>query len=396
MNHNEMDASKLQGFQKTALIIGGVALLLGLVGGFFDLAQFWQSYLLAFTFWLQIGLGCLGFLMLHHIVGGRWSGLIRHILESGAMTLPLMALLFLPLIFGMAALYPWANAEHIQQSELLQAKSGWLNLPFFLGRAILYFAVWIGLTWQLNRWSLAEGERGDRTLAGKMKGLSAGGMLLFVITATFASFDWLMSLEPEWFSSIYGLLFIAGAGLATLAVAILGLAWVARQQEIDDGWVQPFNDLGNFLLGFVMIWAYFSFSQFLIIWSANIPEEAVWYAHRIQGGWQNVAMVLISLHFILPFLLLLSRSIKRRTSWLVGLAILVLAARVIDLIFLIVPAFHPEGIHFHWLDLVLLIAMGGGWSALFFWQWSRKSPVPKFDPRLGEAVHERHEEFAAT
>lgn len=395
MNQRDNSTSNMKRFQRPAAIVGGVGLLLAVIGGIFDMAQFWQSYLLAFTFWLQIGLGCLGFLMVHHIVGGRWRGLIRHILESGAMTLPLMGLLFLPLIVGISTLYPWANAEHVQHSELLQAKSSWLNLPFFIGRAILYFAVWIGLAWQLNRWSVAEGRTADHSLAGRMKGLSAGGMLLFVLTGTFAAFDWLMSLEPEWFSSIYGLLFLAGSGLATLALAILSLGWVARQHEIGTGWVQPFNDLGNFLLGFVMIWAYFSFSQFLIIWSANIPEEAVWYAHRIQGGWQTVAMLLIALQFVLPFLLLLSRSVKRRTSWLVGLALLVLIARVIDLVFLIVPAFHPEAVHFHWLDLVLLIAMGGGWIAMFLAQWSRKSPVPKYDPRLGE-VHERHEEFAAT
>ncbi len=394
MNQNDVSASNMRRFQRVATIAGGAGLVLAVIGGFLDLAQFWQSYLLAYTFWLQLGLGCLGFLMLHHLVGGRWSGLIRHLLESGAMTLPLMALLFLPLILGMSTLYPWTNAEHVQQSALLQAKSGWLNTPFFLGRAALYFAIWIGLAWQLNRWSVSEGESADSSLAGKMKGLSAGGMLLFVLTGTFAAFDWLMSLEPEWFSSIYGLLFIAGGGLATLAVAILGLAWQARQHEIGDGWIQPFNDLGNFLLGFVMIWAYFSFSQFLIIWSADIPEEAVWYVHRTQGGWQSVALLLIALQFVLPFMLLLSRGIKRRTRWLSGLAILVLIGRVVDLVFLIVPAFHPEAAHFHWLDLVLLIAMGGGWCAMFFWQWSRKSPVPKNDPRLG-GKHERYEKFAS-
>jgi hypothetical protein len=215
-----------------------------------------------------------------------------------------------------------------------------------------------------------------------------------MLTATFAAYDWLMSLEPEWFSSIYGLLLIIGHGLAALSFAIIGLGVVAQAQNTTHTWVKSFNDLGNFLLGFVMIWAYFTYSQFLIIWSADIPEEGIWYYHRTQGGWQTVALVLIALHFVLPFILLLSRPLKRNVRWLMAVALLVFLARSIDLYWLIVPAFYPAGVHFHWLDLALWLAIGGGWLALFSRLWRNKAPLPSHDPHVGE--HDEQEQELAT
>lgn len=379
---------QLQRFQRPALILAAVGLLIALGGFFLDATQFWRSYLLAFLFWLEIGLGCLGFVMLHHLAGGRWSALIRRIMERGAMTLPAMALLFLPLLFGLRTLYPWLNSEHLAESELLQQKAAYLNLPFFLIRAVIYFGVWITLAVLFNRWSLAE-DRGDGEAARRRMGrLSGIGMLIYAITATFAAYDWMMSLEPEWFSSIYGLLFMAGQGLAALALAILALRYLSQANDQSSAWTDQFNDLGNFLLGFVMIWAYFTYSQFLIIWSANIPEEAVWYAHRSQGGWLEVGIFLIALHFVLPFFLLLSRQVKRKVRLLTGLALLILAARVVDLYWLIVPAFHPDGLYVHWLDVVLLLAMGCGWYVIFARQWDHQAPVAHHDPHLVGVAHE--------
>ncbi|MCB0104896.1 MAG: hypothetical protein KDE53_03290 [Caldilineaceae bacterium] len=380
--------SILKRTQRPALIMAAGGVLLAVVGFFLDAAQFWQSYLLAFLFWLAMGLGCLGFVMLHHLAGGRWSALIRRIMETGAMTLPIMALLFLPLLFGLRTLYPWLNSEHVAASDLLQQKAAYLNLPFFLVRAVLYFGVWITLAALLNRWSVAEDNGGQAQVALRMRRLSAIGMLLYAITATFAAYDWMMSLEPEWFSSIYGLLFIAGQALAALALAIISLRYLGRANATTEAWTNQFNDLGNFLLGFVMIWAYFAFSQFLIIWSANIPEEALWYYHRSQGGWLQVGIFLIALHFVLPFFLLLSRPLKRKAHLLTVLAVLILVARVIDLYWLIVPAFHPEGLHLHWLDFVLLIAMGSGWYLIFARQWVRTAPVAHHDPHLVGVAHE--------
>ena len=385
-------SASLKRWQRPAALVGVVGLLLAVVGLLIDRTQFWQSYLLAYLFWLEIGLGGLGFVLLHHLVGGRWSARIRHIMEAAALTLGLMALLFVPLIFGLTSLYPWANAELVAESALLQSKSAWLNIPFFLGRALLYWVIWLGLAYRLNRLSRQQAEQADPASAGRMRRLSAVGMILFMLSTTFAAYDWMMSLEPEWFSSIYGLLFLAGQGVAALTLAIIGLRILTRGQTLSDDWRQSFNDLGNFLLGFVMIWAYFAYSQFLIIWSADLPEETIWYAHRIQGGWLSVAFLLIAVHFVLPFVLLLSRAFKRSVQWLPVLALLIFCARLIDLFWLIVPAFYPTGVHLHWLDGVLAVAIGGGWIAFFVGQWANKPALPNHDPHVGER-HEQHEEL---
>lgn len=384
-SQTDLNRWRLGGF-----VAGGVGLVLAAAGAFFDLAQFWQSYLLAYVFWLQLPLGCLAILMLHHLVGGHWGMVIRRFMEAGAMTLPLMAVLFVPLIFGMNALYSWTDPQLVAQSELLQHKSVYLNSPFFLARALLYWVIWMGLAYGLSRWSLAQDRTADPSLARRMRRLSALGLILYVLTATFAAYDWLMSLEPEWYSSIYGVLFIVGQVLAAFAWAVIMLRWGSNRQSLAEAVSRSdFNDLGNFMLGFVMIWAYISFSQFLIIWSANIPEEAIWYYHRSQGGWQWIGLGLILFHFALPFLLLLSRRAKRQAPLMATLAVLLLGMRLVDLFWLIVPAFHPNGLHLHWLDGVMMIALGGFWLAAFAWQLAGKSLVPRHDPRFQEAfAHE--------
>jgi hypothetical protein len=391
----------LERIQRPSLVVGVVGLGLSVVGAALNLEQFWQSYLVAYVFWLEIALGCLAMVMLHHLVGGRWSFVIRRFMEAGAMTLPLMALLFVPLLFGLTRLYIWTDPEHMAQSELLQHKSAYLNVPFFLARTAVYFIVWIGLAYLLNRWSLAQDRTPEPYLTTRMRRLSGMGMVLYVVTATFAAYDWMMSLEPEWFSSIYGILFIVGQVLGTLALAIIGLSlWSNRKPSTEavagSAWANHFNDLGNFLLAFVMIWAYISFSQFLIIWSANLPEEAVWYYHRSRGGWQWVGMFLILFHFVLPFFLLLSRLVKRKAQLLTILAVLILAMRLVDLFWLMMPAFYPTGVHVHWLGLALLVAFGGGWIAVLARQLAGKSLLPRYDPHSREMVkHEQSEEFVS-
>jgi hypothetical protein len=390
---NVVATTSARRIQRLALIAGLLGIALALAGAFMYPDQFWRSYLLAYTYWLQIALGCLGMAMLHHVVGGRWSALIRRWMEAGAMTLPLLTLFFIPLLFGMGTLYPWSNPDQVQQSPLMQQKALYLNLPFFMVRAALYFLVWNGLASLLNRWSHEQDRTGDARLAIRMRRLSTVGLILLVLTATFAAYDWLMSLEPEWYSSIYGLIFIAGQGLAALAVAILGLRVLARRDPAGQDWARSFNDLGSFTLAFVMIWAYFSFSQFLIIWSANINTEITWYYYRLQGQWAAFALLLFVFDFALPFFALLSRSFKRRFQLLTVLAILILCGRWVELYWLIMPAFWPEGLHFHWLDIALLAGLGGIWLAVFIRLWLGKAPLPQHDPHLGE-VHEQSDRFA--
>lgn len=360
-------------WQLILLVVAALGVAITVAGALMDRTQFWQSYLLAYFFWLEIALGSLGWLLLQYLVGGRWSIAIRRLLETGAMTLPFMLLLFIPLLFGLTTLYSWTNAAELGS----ESKQMYLNVPFFIGRAVVYFAVWLGLALLLKRWSPAldaQGENAPRTTA-RLRRLSAIGLILYMLTATFAGFDWLMSLEPEWFSSIYGLLLIAGQAVAALAVAIIGLKLTTPERNLTPTRTGAFNDLGNFMLAFVMIWAYLTFSQFLIIWSANLPEETIWYVHRSQGGWLNVGMGLIALHFAIPFLLLLSRRLKRQALALTVLAVVLLVARWVDLVWLIMPAFHPGQIHLHWLDGVILVAMGCGWAALFLRQWGMPAPM---------------------
>lgn len=351
---NTQDSSGRRG-QRAALIVLVVGAVGGLAGFALDREEFWRAYLLAWLFCVEIGLGGLGLALLHHLAGGRWSRDVLPVALAAARTLPVLGLLFLPLLLALPALYPWADSAQIAASELLLSKSAWLNTPFFVARTVVYFVVWSGLALLITR-------RASR-------GLAALGMILYVLTATFAAFDWMMSLEPAWFSSIYGLLFLAGAAVAGISLAVIGLGRSAPNAVARGTPLQSFNDLGNLLLAAVMIWAYFAFSQYLIIWSANVPEEAVWYVHRSGGGWQWVAIGLIGLHFVLPFALLLSRAVKRNPRTLGWLAGLLFCGRALDLYWLVVPAFHPAGLHFHWLYPALLLGMAGGWAALFLRNW---------------------------
>ncbi|MBX3013355.1 MAG: hypothetical protein KF832_17680 [Caldilineaceae bacterium] len=375
-------------WRRPALPVGLIGLLVALYGLWASPTQFWQAYLLAYLFWLALALGSLGFVLLHHLMGGRWSALILRLMETGAMTLPLLALASLPFLVGVYTLYPWADPAYVAASELVQRKTDWLNVPFFLGRGAFYLLIWSGLAYSLRRFSLAQDRTGAPPMTRQLRRLSALGMILYLLTATFAGYDWMMSLEPEWFSSIYGLLFIAGQALAALALAILGLRHLAKSLAAESQWLSAWNDLGNILLGFVMIWAYFAYSQFLVIWSADLPEEAIWYYHRIQGGWQTVAWVLIGLQFVFPFLLLLSRAIKRSLWWLTLLAGVILLGRLVDLYWLIMPAFYPTGFQLHWLTPVLWLALGGWWLLAFSWLWPSHAPLPRHDPRL--AAEEMH------
>jgi len=388
---NRTDTSgQVNRFQQMALIVGVIGLVATAAGFFISQEQFFQSYLFGYIFWIQIALGCFALVMLHHLVGGNWSFAVRRIAESAAMTLPLMALLFLPVILGIPQIYRWANPEFVAQFDLMQHKEPYLNIPFFIGRTVFYFAIWIGLAYLLNKWSLQQDETADPSLTNRLKTLSAPGLILYILTASFAGYDWLMSLEPLWFSSIYGVIFISGHALTTMAFLIVLMRLVSDQKPLSEFvTTYTFNDLGNFLLAFISFWAYIGFSQYLILWSANLPETITWYITRTQGGWQWLAFALIFLQFALPFVILLSRRAKRNVKLLVRLAVFVMLMRFIDIFWLIMPAFHEQGFHLHWLDIVAPIGIGGVWIAFFFWQLKGKSLLPLHDPRFQEVpAHE--------
>jgi len=378
----------LDRFRWRALVVGVVFLPPCIAGWFSSPGQFFHSYLLAYIFWVGIALGCLAILMVQHLTGGAWGLVIRRLLESATRTIPLMALLFLPLAFGTHVLYAWARPEEVSRQAILQHKGFYLTVPYFWTRAVVYFLVWYALAWFLNKWSLEQDRAAAQPrIARRLEALSAPGLVLFGLTATFASVDWVMSLEPEWFSTIFGLLFIAGQGLSAMAFVIAAVVILAKQKPLSQV-ISPghLHDLGKLLLAFVMIWAYFAFSQYLIIWSGNLPEEISWYAHRLGAGWQWVGLALVVFHFVLPFLLLLSRDLKRRATLLGRLAAVVIVMRLVDLFWLIAPGFRPESIGIHWMDLAAPIGLGGIWLAYFASQLKQRPLLPIGDPNLEQAL----------
>ncbi|HEV2912775.1 MAG TPA: hypothetical protein VGX92_05605 [Pyrinomonadaceae bacterium] len=383
-------------------LIAGIVFTLLLATGFFLSPRelFFRSYLFAYVFWTGIALGCLAILMLQHLSGGGWGLVIRRVLEAATRTLPLMALLFVPIIFGMGYLYEWTHMEQLSHGrsveerhlyEMLVHKSKYLNVTGFILRSVAYFVIWGVLAYLLNLWSREQDRTAERRYAKKLQNLSGPGLVLFVLTVTFASVDWVMSLDPEWFSTIFGLLFVAAWVLSSFAFVIAVMALLSQREPMSNV-VAPshFHDLGKLLLAFVMVWAYFAFSQFLLIWSANIPEETKWYLYRMRGGWGVLPMALVIFHFALPFLLLLSRDLKRNAPRLALVAGIVLVMRLVDLFWLIAPKFSEGRFQMTWMDVVAPLGIGGLWLAFFLWQLKQRPLVPFNDPQLAEVLEARH------
>jgi hypothetical protein len=390
-----LPSDALAGAQRAGLVVGGIGVVVAVAALLLGTPpeQFFRAYLVGFMFCLAIALGSLAVAMIHHLTSGGWGMVARRPLEAASRTLPLMALLFVPIaIFGMQPLYLWARPDAVAADPILQMKQPYLNVPFFLARAALYFIVWLALSFTLNRWSREQDAAGLQPIGAerRFRLVSAGGLLLYALTITFASIDWVMSLDPHWYSTIFGILFMGGQGLAALAFVIIVLASVRGLPPIA-GVIKPlhFHDLGKLMFAFVMLWAYFSFSQFLIIWSGNLPEEIPWYIERMRGAWGFVAVLLILVQFAAPFLLLLSRDLKRNARSLAMVAIVVLGMRFFDLLWLIKPG---AELHLHWMDLVLPAGMFGLWLFVFVSELRKRAALPVHDPYFAEAmaVHAGH------
>ena len=383
MNQSEPWLPSVDHLRRRSLTVGIVALLLCAAGAFANPPDFFHAYLTAYLFWFGIALGCLAILMLHHLVSGKWGFVIQRPLESGSRTLPLMALLFVPLLFGLRDLYLWARPEAVAAQAILRHRQPYLNTPFFTVRLVVYFIVWIVLASLLSKWSREQDRTAAPELTRRLRLLSGPGLVLYGVTVTFAAFDWVMTLGPQWHSTIFGAVFMVGQCLAALCGMVLVSSWLAKRGPLRAVMSpQHFHDLGNLILTFVMLWAYMAFSQYLIIWSGNLPDEIPWYVSRMAGGWLWIAMFLITFHFAVPFLLLLSRVTKRRAEILVGVAVGLLLMRLVDLFFIVVPAFHPGQISIHWMDLLAPIGIGGVWLWTFLGQLRGKSLLPLHDPRF--------------
>jgi len=387
MNTPETSLPAVERLEKPALVLGLGALVLCAALGFRDPAQFFRSYLLAFVFWIGLPLGCGAILMIHYMIGGTWGFPLRRPLESGIKTFFLMVILVLPILFRLPLLYSWADPAKVQADPLLQYKHSYLNVPFFLVRTAIYFAAWLLIAWFLNKWSHRQDETADARLTARLQSLSAAGLLIFGLTITFASVDWVMSLEPHWYSTIYGMIFMMTEALVAMATMTLTAILLAKHESLA-GMVTPriLNDYGNLLLVFTMLWAYLSFSQYLIIWGGNLREEIPWYMSRARAGWTGVALLLIIFHFAIPFLLLLSRFVKRRAELLGWLAAGLIVMSLVDIFWLVTPAFNHAGPEFHLTDWLAILGIGGLWLWRYASQLKGRPLLPLHDPRLKEIM----------
>ncbi len=350
--------------------------------------EFFRSYLLAFLFWNGLAVGSLAVLMLQYLTGGAWGIAIRRELEAATRLIPWMVLAFVPIVFGMGRLYEWTHADVVARDPILLKKAAYLNEPFYLVRTALAFAVWILIAAALNRWSREQDAPGDhRATDRKLQLLSGGGLVAWALTTTWTSVDWVMSLEPHWFSTMYGVIFMAGEGLGALSLATLAVVRLSHLRPVAEflgG--RHRNDLGKMMFAFTMFWAYVTFSQYLIIWSGNLPEEISWYLARFRGGWGWVGLAVLLLQFALPFMLLLSRRANRNPRILSTAAVLVVVMRFVDLSWMVLPAFSRGAFRIHPTDLTLPIGLGGLWLGLYFRNLAARPLLPAHDPGFEEAL----------
>lgn len=373
---------------RRAALIGIIALAANGAGFAANEPRFFHAYLTAYMFWLSIGLGCLFFVMLHHLVAARWSVVLRRLSESVAVVLPLMGILFIPIIFGLQHLYHWSVPAAVAHDEVLQHKAPFLNVTFFVIRAVFYFGVWSTLAIVLRKLSIAEDSGYDERRRLRMRRLSAGGMLLFAFTTTFAAFDWLMSLDAHWYSTIFGAYVFAGAVVGALSFMILIMLYLHRNGILTNViTVEHYNDLGKLLFAFTIFWGYMAFSQYFLIWYANIPEETIYFAHRWVGSWKAVSLFLVFGHFVIPFFLLLPKTWKRHRWFLASISIWMLVAHWVDLFWIALPGLQPQGAHISWMDPLLIIAIGGIFVAAFWRVFGAHALIPVRDPKLEGSIH---------
>jgi hypothetical protein len=358
-----------QTIQQRSLVIGVLGALASIAGAFLAPDSFYSAYLTGYMFWLGLSLGCMAILMLYHLVGGAWGTVIRRLLESGMMTLPLMFVLFIPILLNLPKLYRWSRADVLSDPKtdpkIVEIAHSYLNFNGILTRYIVYFVIWIGMAYLLNRWSTEQDSRaGQSTL--RFRALSSIGLVIYSLTISFAVIDWVMSLQARWISTIYGPLFVAGEALSAFCFCVVIESILGKRKPMSDYLSDTeVHDHGKFMLAFVMVWAYFNFSQWLIIWAGNLPEEIPWYVRRLQGGWETVGLFLVVFHFAVPFALLLSRQLKRKARTLVWLASWLILMRIVDIFWHIEPASRPT-FHLSWVLFAILAGMGGLWMAYFF------------------------------
>ncbi|MEP6945506.1 MAG: hypothetical protein ABJA02_06270 [Acidobacteriota bacterium] len=387
------------GYRSIALGIGGIATLLWAVGVYLQPEQGLRSWLLGFIFWSGITIGSLGILMLQYLTGGAWGVVIRRIVEAGTRTLPLIVLCFIPLAYGVFTnqVYSWT---HLPITDHVMVQRGlFMTAPYWILRSFIYFAIFGGIIYLLNKWSSQQDLTNDlaasERLLEKSSRFSGPMMVVYCVIVTFAVVDWIMTLDPHWFSTIWGLLFVAGWALSCLSFAVVILAYLADKAPMNAVLgKRHFHDLGKLMLALTMVWAYFNFSQFLVIWSGNLPEETSWYLSRMRNGWGYIGVFLILFHFAFPFLVLLQQDFKRHAKWLAWLGVVILAMRLVDVYYQIgaaprIAAGYEDASFLYalsWMDFVAPVAIGGLWMWWFLGELVKRPLVPFQDPFFESAI----------
>lgn len=359
-------------------VIGAVGLVVCLVGALFDAAAVAPAYLSAMLTWIMLPVGALAILMLHYLSGGRWGISAGRTLRAAAATLPIMALLFLPLLFGLGVIFPWAGEGAEQVPHVVAEKLLYLDATFLIVRTLLYFVIWLALAWAVHVWTdIGRGRIADEWARSRRRGWSAFGLILWGLAVTFFSVDWIMALEPEWHSTIFGFL-IAGS------MTVAAFAFVVLSTSLFGGWIETpaaevadrRQDLANFLLSFILMWFYLAYMQYLIIWSGDLPDEIVWYVHRSEAGWIPVILLIVALHFVLPFAALISPAVKRGAVGAAVAAALLLAGHALHVYWMVIPAFHTDGFALPWPVLPALLGVGGLWLLAFLWRLEGRALWP--------------------
>jgi len=330
-----------------------------------------HSYLFAWLFVLGVSLGSLGNLMVQSLTGGRWVEPVRPAWIAAARMLPWVALFFVPVLVGVKVIYPWSDAH-----------GRWLNVPFWAVRSVVYLATWCILAWGYLG---ADRRTLDPTMGGApgARGWSAAGLIVYTFTVSLAAVDWIASLTPNWYSSGFGLLVGTGQMLSGAAFGVAMGAWSSRREDVSPVARRDFHDLGNLLLMYVLTWAYLAFTQFLVIWAENMPKEIHWYVRRLETGWVFLGWIVVSLHFALPFLILLSRTAKRSPKLMGMLAAALLVVHMIQVYWLVIPSVRPDAFSIAWSDPVALFLVAGAWFLL----WRRALRVPRDAALVSGVIH---------
>ncbi len=373
-----------------SLIVGLVFGVIAVILAFIQPQQFYRAYLLGFMLWLGVALGSMAILMIRHLTGGGWGMVIRRILGAAMRTVPLLAVLFIPILLGLGYLYPWAQDLEGASAQLLRIHEKYLYPSFFFYRAIFYFAIWNLLSFLLSKWSKETDHPGSPDHTDRFKAIAGPGLILYGFTISFAAIDWVMSLDPSWISTIFGLVVLIGQVLSAMCFAVVVERILFDYKPMSEMLKPDFvHDHGKWMLAFTMVWAYFNFSQWLIIWAGNLPPEITFYMTRLHGGWASIGLILVIFGFAVPFAILLSRPFKRNIHKLVWLAVWMLLIRYVDMFWIIEPNF-SKTLSVTLADIVVPIAIGGFWLSYFFYNLGALPLLPAYDPSAGEVLEPAH------